>query len=144
MTIEYIKRNWANLAPKLIAFLATGLTASGLLYVLSAFSVTIAPELAVILVGAVSSLAAYIQRDNLLALAPGQFSLKVLAFILTSATAAGLIALAGQIGIDLTPYSALIGVILTAAAGVVGYFQSDAVVVDAGSGKVGSRVTIAN
>lgn len=142
MTIEYIRRAWTRLAPKLVAFLATGLTSSGLLFVAQAFGITIAPELAVIIVGGLSSVAGVIQRDNLLTLAPGQLSLKVLAFILTSTTAAGLIALAGQLGFDLSPYSALIGIILTAVAGVIGYLKSDAAIVDAGSGKVGASVTV--
>lgn len=125
MIIEKLKRHWGVLAPKLIAFLATGLTSSGVLYVLAAFGIQIAPTLAVIAVGGLSSVAAYIQRDNLLELGPGQFSLKVLAFILTSVTAAGVVALVAEFGVDLSPYSATISVVLTVAAGIVGYFRSD-------------------
>ncbi len=123
--ITNIKRQWAVLAPKLVAFLATGLTSSGVLYVLGAFGIQIAPTLAVIAVGGLSSVAAYIQRDNLLELGPGQFSLKVLAFILTSVTAAGVVSLVAEFGVDLSPYSATISVVLTVAAGIVGYFRSD-------------------
>src|SRR5690349_8245895 len=130
MTIEYIKRNWGRLAPKLIAFLATGLTSSGLLYVLAAFGIHIAPSLAVLLVGGLSTMASFIQRDNLLALAPGQLSLKVFAFALTSVSAATVIALAAEFGVDLTPYSPAIGIVLTVIAGIIGYFKSDAAIVD--------------
>ena len=132
MTIKYLKRHWVRLAPKLIAFLASGLTASGLLFVLAAFGIRLSPTLAVILVGAVSSIAAYVQRDRLLTLPPGQFSLKVLAFVLTSVTASGLIAFVSEFGVDLTPYSPAIGIVLTVVAAVVGYLKSDAVVLDAG------------
>lgn len=125
MDLETIKRHWSRIAPKLIAFLATGLTASGLIGVLAAFGIELRPDLAATLVGATSSIAAYIVRDKLLDLAPGQFSLKVLVFILTSVTAVGLVAFAGQIGFDLTPYTAAIGVIITAVGGVIGYLKSD-------------------
>lgn len=124
-SVRTVYRHLNVLAPKLIAFLATGLTSSGVILVLQAFGLTIAPELAAILVGCLSSIASFIQRDNLLALAPGQLSLKVLAFVLTSASAVTVVALAGQFGVDLSPWSAAIGIVLTVISSIVGYVKSD-------------------
>lgn len=114
-----------KLAPKLIAFLAAGLTSSLLIAVLASFGVQLDATLATIIVGAVSTVAAYIQRDNLLSLAPGQFSLKVLAFIVTSASATGIVATAAQLGIDLSAHSAIIGLALTVVASVFGFARAD-------------------
>lgn len=118
-------RAWTTLAPKLIAFLATGLTSTALIAIASSLGVDISPTLAAILVGGLASVAGFIQKDNLLALAPGQFSLKVLSFVLSSATAVTVIALAAQLGLDLTHFSVLIGLVLTGAATIVGYFTAD-------------------
>jgi len=120
-----VARAWAALAPKLIAFLATGLTTSGVIALLALFGVTLKPELAVLIVGAVSTFAAWLLRDNILSLAPGQISLKVIAFLVTSVTVGGITAFASQLGLDLSPYSALIGVALTVAGTIVGYFKGD-------------------
>lgn len=125
MIIEKLKRHWARLAPKLIAFLATGVTSSGVLLVLGAFGIHLDATIATLLVGAASSTAAYIQRDNLLTLSPTQFSAKLLAFALTSITATGLVAAAGAFGIDLSSHAAAIGIVLTVVAGLVGYLKSD-------------------
>lgn len=121
----HLIRSWKQLAPKLIAFLATGLTASGLLWALQLVGITISAELATILVGGIASVAAFIQRDQLLELAPGQLSLKVLAFMITSASAASVVAIAGELGIDLTPHAPLIGALLTVAGALAGYLKAD-------------------
>lgn len=120
-----IERAWTKLAPKVIAFLASGLTTSAVIGVLQLFGVTIKPELATMLVGGISTVAAFIIRDNLLALAPSQLSLKVVVFILSSTTAAGLVALLSQFGVDLSGWSWLIGVGLTAVGGLLGYSKTD-------------------
>lgn len=118
------------LAPKLIAFLASGLSVSAVLAVLASLNVHMDPVLATILVGGVSTVAAYIQRDNLLGLAPGQFSLKVIAFLVTSASATGIVATAAQLGIDLSQHTVIIGVALTVIASLFGFAKSDRVAVD--------------
>lgn len=112
-------------APKLIAFLATGLTSTALIGVLAAFGVHIDAVLAAIIVGGLSSVAAYIKRDNLLQLAPGQFSLKVVTFIVTSVSATTIVATAAQLGFDLTPWAPVIGLVLTALASVLGFAKAD-------------------
>lgn len=118
-------RGWHELAPKVITFLATGLTSSALIAALHLFGIEIRPTLAVLVVGGISSVAAYIVRDKLLDLAPGQLSLKVLRFIVTSASAVTIVALAGQFGLDLSQWSPLIGVGLTLLGSVLGYTKSD-------------------
>ena len=122
-----ILRAWSALAPKLVAFLATGLTTSGLVYAGSLFGVEISAPLAVIVVGGLSSVAAYIQSDpRLTQLGPGQFSLKVLTFIVTSASAATVVALLAEFGIDLSAHSGLVAAGLTVLAAVLGYAKADA------------------
>jgi len=121
----HLIRAWTQLAPKLVAFLATGLTASGLIWVLQLAGITISAELAAILVGGIASVAAYIQRDRLLELAPGQLSLKVLAFIATSASATTVVAIASELGADLTAHAPLIAAALTVIAALAGYLKAD-------------------
>lgn len=121
----HLIRAWTQLAPKLVAFLATGLTASGLLAALQLVGIHISAELATILVGGIASVAAVIQRDNLLELAPGQLSLKVIALIITSASGTTVLAIAGELGIDLTDHAPLITAVLTLLAAGVGYFKAD-------------------
>lgn len=121
------KYDWKSIAPKLVAFLATGLTASLLIGVGQFFGLTISAELAALVVAGVSSVAAYIQRDNLLSLAPGQISLKVITFIVTGASATGVVALAAQFGLPLDNYAAIIGAGLTLLGAVLGYTKADQV-----------------
>lgn len=121
----HLIRAWTQLAPKLVAFLATGLTASGLIAALQVVGVHISAELATILVGGIASVAAYIQRDRLLELAPGQLSLKVLAFIVTSASATTVVAIASELGVELGAYAPLIGALLTLVGALAGYLKAD-------------------
>jgi len=126
MTVTaHLIRAWTQLAPKLVAFLSTGLTASGLIAALQLVGIHISAELATIVVGGIASVAAYIQRDRLLELAPGQLSLKVLAFIVTSASATTVVAIASELGADLTAHAPLIGAALTVIAALAGYFKAD-------------------
>jgi hypothetical protein len=120
-----LTRAWTALAPKLIAFLAAGLTSSGLIYVATLFHVTISAPLAVIIVGGVSTVAAYIQRDNLLSLSVGSLSLKVLVFAVTSVSATTVVAVLQQFGVDLTGWAPVIGVALTVIGTVIGYAKAD-------------------
>lgn len=59
-----ITRAWHDLAPKLLAFLASGLTASLLIAVASALGLEIPVELANAIVLAVGALAGYFVKDN--------------------------------------------------------------------------------
>lgn len=126
-----IERLWTQFAPKLIAFLATGLTASGLLWLwtyitgLFGYDWALPPELAVIIVGAVSSVAAYIQRDGLLDLRPKEIASKVIVFILTGISATGILAAASAFGVDLSEYSPLITAGVTVLGALLGYFKRD-------------------
>lgn len=122
---DFIKRNWKTLAPKLVAFLATGLTASALIGAGQLFGLTISAELSTLLVAGVSSVAAFIQRDNLLNLAPGQFSLKVITFMVTGASATGIVVFANALGLNLDDWSWLIALVLTAAGSILGYQKAD-------------------
>lgn len=119
------KVSWKTVAPKLIAFLATGGTASVLIFIGQIFGLTISAELSALLVGGVASVAAYIQRDNLLDLAPGQLSLKVIVFIITGVSATGVVALAGQFGLVLDDYAAIIGAVLTLVGAILGFAKAD-------------------
>jgi hypothetical protein len=129
-----IARAWSKLAPKLIAFLATGLTASAVIWAvgyvggLFGYEWHLTPELAMILVGAVSTVAGYIQRDHLLDLPANQIALKVLVFALSGITATGVLALASALGLDVTPYAPLITAAVTVLAGVIGYLKSDGII----------------
>lgn len=58
-----IVRAWTDLSRKLIAFLATGVTATGVIYVLSLVGVTIDQGLASAIAIAVSALAGYLTTD---------------------------------------------------------------------------------
>lgn len=122
-----IERYWSALAPKLVAFLASGLTTSGVIIAAQFAGFQISTELAVMIVGSVSTVASYIQNDpNLAGLRPGQFSLKVVTFMITSATGVGVVAFLGELGIDLSAHAGIIGVILTLVASILGYAKSDA------------------
>lgn len=131
MNLEVLKRSALALAPKLIAFLATGLTASGLIAAVQWVGAvldqdwTISAPLATLIVGGTASVAAYIQRDKLLDLAPGQFAYKVIVFIVTSVSAVTVVAVAAELGLNLEQWSPLIGVALTAIATVLGYVKVD-------------------
>lgn len=135
MNLELIRRSAAALAPKLIAFLATGLTASGLIAAVQWVGAllnqqwTISAPLAALIVGGTASVAAYIQRDKLLDLAPGQLAYKVIVFVLTSVSAVTVVTVAAELGFDLSQWSPLIGVALTALATILGYVKKDATIV---------------
>lgn len=123
----YLERAWSALAPKLVAFLASGLTTSSLIIAAQFFGLTISTELALIVVGSVSTVASYIQSDpSLSGLRPGQFSLKVVTFMVTSATGVGVVAFLSELGLDLSAHAGLIGVILTLVATILGYMKMDA------------------
>ncbi|MDQ1113920.1 CHASE2 domain-containing sensor protein [Microbacterium testaceum] len=147
MTLETIRRGAKSLAPKLIAFLATGLTASGLIAALQwaglvlGWTWTISPTLATMIVGGLASVAAFIQRDHLLDLAPAQLAGKVAVFVVTSISAVSVVAFAAEIGIDLSGWSPLIGAALTLLATAAGYVKADKVVIDAGTAD-GGRVPV--
>lgn len=136
-----ILRLWTALAPKLVAFLATGLTASGLLLALQLVGLQISPTLAALIVGGISSTAAFIRRDRLLELAPGQLSLKVIAFIVTSASTATVLSVLAEFGVDLSGNAPLITALLSVAAALVGYFPADRVPVDRGAYSPGVSIT---
>lgn len=121
----HLVRAWRELAPKLVAFLATGLTASGLLWALQLVGVSISAELAALLVAGIASVAGVIQRDNLLELAPGQLSLKVIALIITSASGTTVLAIASELGVDLSDHAPLITAALTLLAAGIGYLKAD-------------------
>jgi hypothetical protein len=131
VNLDVITRDWHTLAPKLVAFLATGLTASGLIAVYNwAASVlgwtwVLSPTLATIIVGIISSAAAYVQRDNLLTLAPGQIAGKVIVFVLTSTTVVTVVAIAAELGFDAAPWAPVITAALTILGAVLGYAKSD-------------------
>lgn len=134
MTLDKIRRRARALAPKLVAFLATGLTASGLIAALQwaggvlDWDLTISPTLATIVVGGLSSVAAYVQRDDLLELPPAQLASKVAVFMLTSLSAVTIVTVAGEFGIDLSSASPAIGAALTLIGAALGYAQSDHVI----------------
>lgn len=125
MTSTKITRAWSSIAPKLVAFLATGLTSSGLIWALQLFGVALSAELATSLVLGISSVAAYIQRDGLLSLPAAHFSRKVIAFIVTSASAVTVVSFAGQVGVDLTDHVPLVSAVLAVVTAAVGYFTRD-------------------
>lgn len=66
-----VRRAWSDLAPKLLAFLATGLTASGLVTLAAYFGFVLDVGLASALVVAVSAIAGYFVKDNV-TVTPGQ------------------------------------------------------------------------
>lgn len=61
----FLTRAWYKLAPKVLTFLATGLTASGLVLVADKyFNFTIEPGIAGFIVTAISFVAGYIKTDT--------------------------------------------------------------------------------
>ncbi|OOB91178.1 hypothetical protein [Rathayibacter sp. VKM Ac-2630] len=58
-----LTRAWNDVSHKLIAFLATGLTASGLLFALNYFGITIPEALASTIVVVISSVAGYLKSE---------------------------------------------------------------------------------
>ncbi|MCJ1709213.1 hypothetical protein [Microbacterium sp. VKM Ac-2923] len=134
MTLETIRRSAKALAPKLIAFLATGLTASALIGALQwagailGWDLTISPTLATLIVGGLSSVAAYVQRDKLLDLPPAQLASKVAVFILTSVSAVTIVAVATEFGVNLESATPVIGASLTLIGAILGYAKADLVI----------------
>ena len=134
MTLEQIRRGGKALAPKLVAFLATGLTASMLIAVLQwaggvlGWDLTISPTLATMVVGGLSSVAAYVQRDDLLDLPPAQLASKVVVFVLTSVSAVTIVGVAAEFDIDLAPATPVIGAALTLIGAILGYAKVDHVI----------------
>lgn len=61
-----IRREWANVAPKVVTFAATGVTASGFVYVLGTLGVTVSPSLASVAVVIISAIAGYLKSDTTL------------------------------------------------------------------------------
>ncbi|TIH34985.1 hypothetical protein [Subtercola vilae] len=61
-----ITRELKNLAPKVLTFLATGVTASGLAYVLGTAGITLTPALTSLLVVLISAVAGYLKADTTL------------------------------------------------------------------------------
>ena len=59
-----LKRAWNDIAPKVLAYLATGLTGSAVVAVLALIHVTVAPGLAASIVVAVSAIAGYFMPDS--------------------------------------------------------------------------------
>jgi hypothetical protein len=59
-----IPRAWSDLAPKLVAFLATGLTASAVIQVGTYFGIDVEPGLASVIVVVVGSIAGYFKTDK--------------------------------------------------------------------------------
>ncbi|WP_291052143.1 hypothetical protein [Herbiconiux sp.] len=119
------------MAPKLIAFLATGMTASGRIWLIQCagglfgYDLQMPTELAVLLVGVVSTVAAYIQRDKLLHLAPREIASKVLIFTLTGISATGILLAATAFSVDLSGFSPLITAGVTILSAVLGYLKRD-------------------
>jgi len=135
-----ITRAWTRLAPKLIAFLATGFTASMLIALLHLIGLPLEPGFAALLVAIVASVAGYIQRDNLLELPWNAAAPKLIVFTLTSLTSAGLLAFLDYIGVAMDPVIA--GLIVTALGGLAAYFKSDETLIDAGIHVAGETSTI--
>ena len=57
-------RAWHDIAPKLLAYLATGLTGSAVVSLLATFNITVAPGFAAAVVVAVGAIAGYFTPDN--------------------------------------------------------------------------------
>lgn len=123
---QLVTRAWSKLAPQLIAFLATGLTSTGVLAVLAVVHIHVPLTIAALAVGFVSSVAAYIQRDKLLGLSAKVLSGKLAAFILTGTTATVVIGISSAFGCH--PPTYIVGLIVTGASLLAGYFKSDTTV----------------
>lgn len=61
-----IVRAWTNLAPKLLAFFATGLSATIIIQVAATFGYAIEPGLAAVIATVVGTIAGYIKKDHVL------------------------------------------------------------------------------
>lgn len=137
--MNIITRAWTRLAPKLVAFFATGFTATMLIALLHLVGLPLEPGFAALLVAIVASAAGYIKRDNLLELPWNAAAPKLIVFTLTSVTSAGLLAFLDYIGISLDPVIA--GLLVTALGGLAAYFKHDETLTDAGTHEPGSAAT---
>lgn len=63
-TPTVITRAWHDIAPKLLAYLATGLTGSAVVAILAALNITVAPGFAAAIVVGISAVAGYFVHDT--------------------------------------------------------------------------------
>jgi hypothetical protein len=129
-----IERALGALAPKLITWLATGFTASVVFQIAAIFGLVIPTDIGVGIALAVSTFASWLKTDNRLYLPLNMLAPKVVTFLLTSVTGAGLIAFLddfdgvndgiahiGSLPLDVVPTT----LVLTFAGGMWGYFVKD-------------------
>lgn len=121
--MEKVTRAWKALAPKLVAFLATGLTASTVIAVLHAVGIELDPGFAAYAVTIVSAVASYVVKDNLLDLPWNALAPKFIVFVLSSVTASGLVTFLSFIHVSIDP--AIAGVVVTLVSVILGYVKSD-------------------
>lgn len=120
-----IKREWTQFAPQLVAFVAAGVPTTVVVAVLAAVGIHIPMTLAVLLSGGVASVAAYIQKDDLLKDSAKQLAGKLAAFIVSGLTAATVIAVLSTLHV---PIPGWLASALPIVLGIVsGYFKSDTV-----------------
>lgn len=96
--VRTIRRRWTRLAPKLLAFIASGAGLALAVSGIQAFGIPLAPEPVAIIGGALTTLAAWAKRDAILALPWNMLAPKVIAFALSGVTASAIVALAPYLG----------------------------------------------
>lgn len=130
VTIATIKadvvRAWTKFSPQFIAFLATGGVLTAIVALLDSFGVTYVPSpLAVLLVGGLSSIAAYIQKDHLLGESAKALTGKLAAFILAGFTTSTVVALFSALDVHVPSW--VVGLVVTLAGIIAGYIKTDKV-----------------
>lgn len=123
-------RPWGKLAPKLLAFLASGAALVLFTSTVQAFGIPLAPEPVAIIGGAATAFFAWLKRDRVLGLPPQLLAPKVVAFVCSGITASAIVALAPYLG-----YSHLIdgpraAVIVTVLGLIAGYATEDVTLED--------------
>lgn len=132
-----LRRHWSKLAPKLLAFLASGAALILFTSTVQAFGVPLAPEPVAIIGGAVTAFFAWLKRDRVLDLPRAVLAPKVVAFICSGITASAIVALAPYLG-----YAHLIdgpraAVIVTVLGLIAGYATTDVALDDGPDHRLG-------
>lgn len=121
---SFLRRAWTQFAPQVLAFLATGLTSSAVLTLLDYIpNVHIPATTVALVVGFVSTVAAFIQKDRALGDDAKTISGKLAAFVLSGVTVTAVVSVSSTFGLHLPEWAP--GVAVTVAGLIVGYLKAD-------------------
>lgn len=123
-----ITRVWYKLAPKVLAYLISGVPASAVIYLLGVFGVHIEVTWAVAFVGTLSVIASYVQSDNLLHLPWNLAAPKFIVILLSTVTGTAVVGALTFFGVKLDP--GIASVVVVGVSAIAGYFKSELAVIE--------------